>query len=189
MRARFALGSYSVLSGVLYLLVFFSEDARQIDDFLNNAVAAQLFWLIGSTLLICSLAGFGLQRWMVFLLAVGTPMLGVVLLSVATLDQPQIFIPVLALDATALIALGMLLAHRQQRWQIPAQGVLLALGSLVVVSLVYSFLGSHYQDGFGRAIGPPYLDMPVTILSLALGLGIFLVDRVWSKSRMARRPI
>lgn len=185
--AQFALGSYGMLLGIGFLLVFFSEDARQIDAFLNNLIVGQLCLLIGSTLLTCSLTGWGLRRTTVVLLVIANPILVSIMLALVTFDRPHIYMPLLALDAAGLIALGLMLARRQHQGQMAGHAVLLAVSSLLVVGLVYTFLGSHYRDGFGRVVGPPYLDGDVTILSLVLGLLIFIVDRVWSQGRPPQR--
>ena len=185
--ALFTLGSYSMLLGLLWLLPLLSQEAQGNDAFLNNWLAGQLSWLLGSIVVIGSLAGFGLRRWVVLLLAVANLVLGEVLLQVVILMSPPLLLALLALDMAALIALGVLLARRQQRWQIPAQGVLLAVSSLVVPALVYAVLGTSFHNGAGRVVGPPYLEGKVVIVSLALGLIIFLVERVWSTGQMLQR--
>jgi len=63
----------------------------------------------------------------------------------------------------------------------PWQALLLALAGGGVLLLVYALSGSRYY-AFGETVSslPPYLNLPVFLVSLALGAAIFLLGWLWS---------
>src|SRR5215831_11897149 len=75
-----AAGGYGTLVGVVFLSPFLlSAQAGGNDVFGSNFVVGPLYYLVGSTLLIVSLAGLGFTRWLVLALALVNPVVLVAL--------------------------------------------------------------------------------------------------------------
>jgi hypothetical protein len=174
--AQFGFGSYAALQGALFLLPLVFED-RQPDEFLNNWIGGQVYLWVGTIILICSLIGLGMKGKIVVLLVI----LNLILLGI--LLDPH-FLPWVLVYACVLMALGLIIASKRHQRQVAGQGILLAVGGTTLVALVYYLLGGRYQDASGRIIETPYLNEPVTLFSLALGLLLFVVLRAWSASRL-----
>jgi hypothetical protein len=181
-RAQLASGSYSLLVGLLFALVFSFPEAQQIefpysDYYANNWLASGLYVWCGSVLLLGSLAGFGLRNWLVLVLvSVHSILFGLLVAVIVPWKWPVIALSLEALDVAALMLVGIILAERQQRRKLARRVLVLAVGGVLSVALVSVFLGSYYLDGLGRRMGPPYIDGPVTLVSLVLGLFIFLAS-------------
>src|SRR5919109_2015152 len=80
-----ATGSFAMLVGAVFLLPFLlSVRAEQNDVFFSNLFIGPVFFAIGSTLLVGSLAGLGLKGWITFALAIGNPAAVVLLLWLAS---------------------------------------------------------------------------------------------------------
>jgi len=191
--AQVALGSYGLLLGLLFALVYLFPAARQTefpydDAYANNWVASGLSLWSGGTLLLCSLVSVGLRRWVVLGLVLVYPiLLGLLVVFLVPWKWPAIALPLVALDVGGLLGLLIILTKRREQGQGGGQATLLAVGGTIVVALFSVFLGSYYHDGLGRNVGPPLIDGPVTLLSLALGLLIFFVCRIWSTGRLTPR--
>jgi hypothetical protein len=181
-----AAGSYAGLVGVVFLSPFLiSANASANDVFLSNLFVGPLYYLVGSTLLIVSLAGLGFNRGLVLALALVNPVV-VVALSAWLANNSGLFggrfyaAPTVA-DAGILIAASAFVAGAHNQWRAWGQALLLAVAGAGVVTLASYLFGTRYY-AFGETVSsvPPYLDLPVLGLSLALGIAIFVMSRAWS---------
>jgi FtsH-binding integral membrane protein len=192
--AQLALGSYGVMLGLLFALVFLFPQARQTDFpysdyYANNWIASGLFLWSGGVLLLGGLTNVGLRvRTGLLLIGAHSILLGLVVTFILPWKWPEFSLPAVALDVGVLLALEITLARHQQQTWVAGRAIVLAVGGVLVIALVSAFFGSYYLDGLGRHTGPPYIDGPVTLVSLGLGLLIFLVARAWRTSRRVRSP-
>jgi hypothetical protein len=190
-EAQCALGSYGLVLGLFFTLVFLFPQARQTefpysDYYANNWLASGLYLWSGSMLLLASLTGFGLRGWIVLLVtSIHSLLLGLLVALVVPWKMPEFSLPAVTGDVGVLMALRIILAMRQQQGHAARQAIELAMGGVVLAMVASIFLGSYYQDGLGRNASPPVINGPVLLLNLVLGLLIFFVVRV----RSARRPL
>lgn len=183
--AGLASGGVLMLSGVVFLLPFLVNNrAGQNDVFMGNLFLGPPFWLVGSTLLIASLAGLGLGRWLTLALALANPLLVALMLawSQGGLGGISGTAAVLVADAGALLVAGALAAGTHGRWTIWGRGMVVCLIGAGIVALAYELFGGRYY-AFGETVSslPPYLEMPVAWLALGIGALAGALGWAWGR--------
>jgi hypothetical protein len=88
--------------------------------------------------------------------------------------------PVYLIAGVILLVIG-LVAGRGMRRQAWMKALVLAIGSTGLQALLYYAVGGRYY-AFGETVSslPPYLNLPVFAISVALGTVVFLAGRLWS---------
>lgn len=81
-----------------------------------------------------------------------------------------------------------LLLIRARKWAVAwGAGVVLAVTGSGLLALLYAPFGGHYVSVGPPASWPPYLNEPMMVVTLALGLAVFGLGWAWG-NRMGRQP-
>lgn len=175
-----ASGAYALLMSVVYFfpLTLNAIFAGADEGFANFSFGGLLF-LIGSTLLIATLAGLGLPWKRAFALPLANPLLvlvvGVVLYNALRLGWLGFFLA-LATDALILIGWSLLLAVQRRNvwaWALP---FFLGVAGAVFVALIYVRTARRFSSACCNQFAPvPYVDDSTAGLSFRMLLIVFLV--------------
>jgi hypothetical protein len=189
--AALAAGGFLMIAAVVFLFPFvLSARAHENDVFMTNAFISPLIYLIGSTLAISSLPGLGLSRLLTVVLAVANPFapyLALVALSSSGPPWYGVIGPLSAVDGGLLILLGLAAAAVHERLRLWGIGLLFALAGSGAVALAYALFGSRYY-AYGETVSslPPYLDLPMLGITLALAVAILLGARAAAAAGQAQ---
>lgn len=184
--ALFATGFFCLVTGALFQAPFYaSAYAQQDNAYLDNIFVGWWFMALGVSLLIGSLAGFGVNRWLALALWALVTAAGFYLGGLGKLLALSGGTPYVLYAGVVVGLIAVLLLMRGQRLAL-VKGVLLGGTAAAAVLVLYGFgrqeiiiFGySGLNAGFYK---PPFVDFPEIIASLALGVALFLVARAWDR--------
>jgi hypothetical protein len=186
-----ASGAYAALMGVVLLFPITLNTMFAVsDDSMSNFFFGAPFFLIGSTLLIASLAGLGLSLGITVLLAVCNLLLVPLLfrqLAYLNLLNWSVVVFTMAAETGVLLAASLLLAVTHKRALAWAPPSLLGVACAALVALVYALnvFDAHRfvtQNGCCGVTPIPKLDTPLLALSYGLLPAIFLIGLFFGRT-------
>jgi hypothetical protein len=182
--ALFATAMFLMLSAVVFLTPFVvSPYAQQNDVYMGNLFLAPLIFLLGSILLLISLAALGLRTISASALAIVALLVaGSCALSTAGLSF-SVYAYLIMAAVVLFLLIGFAIAQAHGWLRLWSRGVLLALLGATALTLLYTFLGGHYTSFGNTSINwPPYLTAPILGATAGLAGAIFAVGWLWTKS-------
>jgi hypothetical protein len=190
-RMLIATGSFLVGAGDLFLAPFaLNARAQQNDVFLGNLFVGLLACLLGGILVAAGLTGLGLRRRAAIVLALGQPLgagLALALLGQIGVSSMAALSVLAVVQTLGLALLGTALAVQAGR--VRAWGRLLALPGLgaLLLTVAYLLVGGRYY-AYGETVSslPPYLNLPVFGLTLAVTAVVGVAAMRW-RARGASR--
>lgn len=192
--ALLSTGIFCLVTGALFQAPFYaSAYAQQDNAYLDNIYVGWWFMVLGASLLMGSLVGFGVNRWLMLALwalaaATGFYLGGLGKLLALSGGTPYV------LYAAVVVGLVAVLLLVRGHWLALVKGVLLGGPAAAAVLVLYGFgrqeiiiFGySGLDAGFYK---PPFVDFPEIVASLALGVALFLAARAWGRPTPPAQPI
>jgi hypothetical protein len=175
-----ASGIYATLIGVVFFFPLTLDSLfAASDEGMSNFVFGALLFLIGSTLLIASWAGFGLPWWGALLLALANLalvlLLGAVLVGVLRLGFAGTFYTLTA-DAVILLGVSLWLAVASARARAWIPAVLLGAAGVALVALIYALAAPRFAVVCcAQPLPLPYVAGSIAALSVSMTAVVFLV--------------
>lgn len=193
--ALLATGLLTLVTGTVFLAALnVAAYAKQDNAYLLNIFVGGGFILLSCIVLMGSLAGYGLNRWLAFVLgAIAVVAAGYATILGTPLDSTSGG-TTLVLFGAALLAVVAAILLLRQRWLALGKGVLLsglaAAGVLVIYGVgrqnILLLGASGLNDGVYK---PPFVDWPEMLAALIAGAAIFLLARSWSKPARPEAPL
>ncbi len=198
--AHLATGSYMLLFGAILLAGLASSYyARQDNAYFFNLAVGAWYLLIGSTLTIGALAGFGLNGWGAAALCVLNLVVLYLYFAVSrpfTLAAPNGGAPIV-IYAVALVALALLFVASRGAWR-RLRVVLKLTGAALLLTLVFYALNGNLgvyahlaENDHGLTAKPPILGEGVLglialLLCTVAPVVLFLLGRRWQRVEIQR---
>lgn len=177
-----AAGTFAVaVSALLLAGLYSSYFAKQDNAFLGNGAFAAWYLFTGTTMLVGSLVGLGLNRWVGVVLFVTSVWVQFHIPVGASVESPEGGGPML-LYAGICIGACVLFAVVRGQWLAALIGLLTAA---VATALVMALYGAHGSLAVYRQLGndpnfadkPPVLSLDVAMLAVVLGGALFWLGR------------
>ena len=177
--AHFSIGLLLVVASSPILAAWAASEARHGDTIIGIVVTICPLPWVGSALLLWSLEGFGINRWLIAALW-AINLAALLFLEFFYLGPAPYGGAPFILYAIVTASMAVLLLLLRWRWGALLKGLLLGLGSAAIVLVVYGFgrqeilLTPNSSDPPESSLGPSFW------LTLFLGVVLFFVARFWS---------
>lgn len=187
-------GFFCLVTGALFQAPFFASYYAQMDNaYLDILFVGWWFVVLGATLLVGSLAGFGVNRWLALVLWVALTAAGFYQGQLAKLFALSGGTP-FVLYAALVVGIVAVLLLARGHWLALVRGILLGGTAAAAVLVLYGFGRQQiiiwgYSGPEAGFYKPPFVDFPEIIASLALGVALFLVARAWGKPPSPAEPL